>query len=159
MSYSFGETLKNLRKSRGWSQEELAKALNEKYSSTYNKGMISKWENNKEEPRMDTVRNFSDFFDITLDELLGLTKKDNAQWNNKLPELNNKDERDIQKELQRMIDGLSSNSGYAAFDGETLNLKDMDDEDRELLINSLENSLRVAKRLAKQKYTPKKYRK
>ncbi|PTY76208.1 hypothetical protein B5V89_18725 [Heyndrickxia sporothermodurans] len=74
-----------------------------------------------------------------------------------LPELNAKDEKDIQTELQKMIDGLSGDSSYAAFDGETL--EDMDEEDRELLKASLENSLRLAKRLAKQKFTPKKYRK
>jgi len=73
-----------------------------------------------------------------------------------LPTLNAKDEKDIQIELQKMIDGLSSNSGYAAFDGE--NLDDMDEEDKELLIASLENSLRLAKRLAKQKFTPNKFR-
>lgn len=73
-----------------------------------------------------------------------------------LPTLNAKDEKDIQIELQKMIDGLSSNSGYAAFDGE--NLDNMDEEDKELLIASLENSLRLAKRLAKQKFTPNKYR-
>lgn len=73
-----------------------------------------------------------------------------------LPELNSKDEKDIQSELERMIEGLSGN-GYAAFDGQTI--EDMDPEDKELLIASLENSLRLAKRLAKQKFTPKKYRK
>lgn len=72
-------------------------------------------------------------------------------------ELNAKDERDIQKELQKMIEGLNSNNGYAAFDGQTLD--DLDEEDKELLIASLENSLRLAKKLAKQKFTPKKYRK
>jgi len=80
--------------------------------------------------------------------------EDNSSY---LPELNSKDEKDIQKELEKMIEGLSSNSAYAAFDGETL--EDMDEEDKELLIASLENSLRLAKRLAKQKFTQKKYRK
>lgn len=74
-----------------------------------------------------------------------------------LPELTSKDERDIQKNLQKIIDDLNSEDGYAAFDGNTL--ADMDEEDRELLIASLENSLRLAKRIAKQKFTPKKYRK
>lgn len=74
-----------------------------------------------------------------------------------LPVLNSKDERNIQKELQRMIDGLEGKNSYAAFDGQTIN--DLDDEDRELLVSSLENSLRLAKRLAKQKFTPEKYRK
>ena len=40
------------------------------------------------------------------------------------------------------------------FDGEPL-----DDDTRELLRASLQNQLEMAKRLAKQKYTPKKYRK
>lgn len=95
---------------------------------------------------------------------LGITTEDLEEMANgstptdkkELPELNKKDERDIQKELQRMIEGLESNNGYAAFDGQ--NIDDMDEEDKELLISSLENSLRLAKRLAKQKYTPKKYR-
>lgn len=100
---------------------------------------------------------------ITTDELEKMAKNDNDTDIEKedqaeyLPKLNTKDEKDIQIELQKMIDGLSNNCGYAAFDGETLD--DMDEEDRELLIASLENSLRLAKRIAKQKFTPKKYRK
>lgn len=93
---------------------------------------------------------------ITTEELEKMANGEHKDINT-LPELNLKDEKDIQLELRKMIEGLSSNSGYAAFDGETL--EDMDEEDKELLIASLENSLRLAKRLAKQKYTPKKYRK
>lgn len=93
---------------------------------------------------------------------LGITTEDleklaNGEELNKEDEFSAKDERDIQKELQKMIEGLGSQNGYAAFDGGTID--DMDEEDRELLIASLENSLRLAKRLAKQKFTPKKYRK
>jgi len=95
---------------------------------------------------------------ITTEELEKMANGENLHKNeDSLPELNQKDEKSIQEELQKMIDGLSNNSGYAAFDGETLD--DLDEEDRELLIASLENSLRLAKRLAKQKFTPKKYRK
>lgn len=151
MGYSFGAKLKQLRISRGWTQEELAEILNDKYETTYNKSMISKWENEKGEPRMESVRNIADLFKITLDELLGLDKKDIYQ-----PKLNEKDEKDIQKELQKMIEGLESNSGYAAFDGQSF--EDLDEDDRDLLKNSLEQSLRLAKKLAKQKFTPKKYR-
>jgi hypothetical protein len=35
----------------------------------------------------------------------------------------------------------------------------MDEEDRELLRISLENTLRMSKEMAKKKFTPKKYRK
>ena len=97
--------------------------------------------------------------DITTDELERMANREtysNMVAEERAPYLTSKDERDIQKELQKMIQGLGTNS-YAAFGGE--NLDDMDQEDRELLIASLENSLRLAKRLAKQKFTPKKYRK
>ena len=73
--YSFGKKLKALRTSMNLTQEGLAKALNIKYGTNFNKGMISKWENDKEEPRIDSVRYIADFFGMSLDEILGL--KDN----------------------------------------------------------------------------------
>jgi repressor LexA len=75
MAYSFGTKLKTLRLSMNLTQEGLAKALNAKYGTNFNKGMISKWENDKEEPRIDSVRYIADFFNVSLDEILGL--KDN----------------------------------------------------------------------------------
>jgi len=89
---------------------------------------------------------------LTVDELEIMVKKEN----NELPELNEKDQRDIQKELQKMIDNLEGNGAYAAFDGNSID--EMDEEDKELLKSSLENSLILAKRLAKQKFTPKKFK-
>lgn len=72
-------------------------------------------------------------------------------------ELTKKDEKDIQDKLLEIINDLNSKDGYAALDGKSLS--EVDEEDRELLIASLEQSLRIAKRLAKEKFTPKKYRK
>jgi hypothetical protein len=103
---------------------------------------------------IDNVLKVCKKLDITTEEL---EKMANGEEINKDPELTAKDERDIQRELEKMIEGLESNNAYAAFDGETMD--EMDEEDKELLIASLENSLRLAKRLAKQKFTPKKYRK
>lgn len=111
-------------------------------------GQIRKWDNST--PGVDKLNMIADYFDVSTDYLLGRTDK------KRYFDLTEKDEKDIQKELQKMIDGLSSNNGYAAFDGQTLD--DMDEEDKELLIASMENTLRLAKRLAKQKFTPKKYR-
>ncbi|WP_416729243.1 helix-turn-helix domain-containing protein [Fictibacillus sp. JL2B1089] len=88
---------------------------------------------------------------ITTDQLQTMANGEQFE-----PQLTAKDEKDIQKELQKMIEGLESNSGYAAFDGQSF--EDLDEEDRDLLKNSLEQSLRLAKKLAKQKFTPKKYR-
>lgn len=148
----FGETLKKLRINKDLSIDELVNELNSKYETSISKSMISRYENGQADPKMENVRIIADYFKVSLDELIGLNPKKDS-----LPELNEKDEKDIQKELQKMIDGLNSNSGYAAFDGQTID--DLDEEDKELLLLSLENSLRIAKKIAKQKFTPKKYRK
>lgn len=147
----FGERLRKLRGKQ--SIDDLVNKLNETYETTISKSMISRYENGQADPKMENVRIIADYFKVSSDYLLGIQQDTNSFQ----PELNEKDKRSIQKELQKMIDGLSENSGYAAFDGETLD--DLDEEDKELLIASLEHSLFVAKRIAKQKFTPKKYRK
>ncbi|WHX74681.1 helix-turn-helix transcriptional regulator [Bacillus safensis] len=100
-------------------------------------------------PGADKLQKIADYFDVSTDYLLGRTE---VKRNFNLTE---KDEKDIQRELQKIINGLEGNS-YVAFDGQTID--DMEEEDKELLIASLENTLRIAKKIAKQKYTPKKYR-
>jgi transcriptional regulator with XRE-family HTH domain len=74
VDFSFGQKLKELRISKKLTQEDLAKALNLKYGTNFNKGMISKWENDKEEPRISSVRYLAHFFNVSLDELLGFKK-------------------------------------------------------------------------------------
>lgn len=69
-------------------------------------------------------------------------------------ELNKRDERDIAKRLEQTLNDLEQNQDGLMFSGEPL-----DDETKELLKASLENSIRIAKINAKQKFTPKKYRK
>ncbi|MBQ4816450.1 helix-turn-helix transcriptional regulator [Bacillus pumilus] len=110
-------------------------------------GQIRRWDNVS--PKSETLQKVADYFDVSTDYLLGRTEIKRSI------ELTEKDEKDIQKELQNIINGLEGNS-YAAFDGQTID--DMEEEDKELLIASLENTLRIAKKIAKQKYTPKKYR-
>lgn len=67
-----------------------------------------------------------------------------------------KDERDVQKILTDMTEGLSNDSAlaYMKNGGE-----EIDEEDAELLRASLENVIRQSKLIAKAKFTPKKYRK
>ncbi|WEZ09977.1 helix-turn-helix domain-containing protein [Priestia flexa] len=83
MSYSFGGVLKELRGKM--TQEKLAKSLNEKYGTGINKGMISKWENGKEEPRIDTARYLADYFNVSLDYLLGIENKKTDKVEEKSP--------------------------------------------------------------------------
>ena len=67
--HALGQKLKRLRMNRGLSQDELAEQLNAAYDTAINKGMISKWENNIGEPRLETARILASFFRITIDEL------------------------------------------------------------------------------------------
>lgn len=137
--YSFGGRLKSLRKEAKLTQEELVRQINEKFDLNINKGMLSKWESDKVEPRMNIIRAFTLYFDINLDDLLGL---DEIQSDNAM-DTPLKDKKSIQKELQNMIGGLNSGC-YTSFDDQCTN--EIKEEDKELLIASLENSLRLAKR-------------
>lgn len=101
-------------------------------------------------PGADKLQAIADYFDVSIDYLLGRTDK------KRYYDLTEEDEKDIQKELEKMIRSMSNNSGFAAADGSTVD--ELDEEDKELLLASLEQSLRIAKRIAKQKFTPKKYR-
>ncbi|MDO3680398.1 helix-turn-helix domain-containing protein [Paenibacillus ehimensis] len=70
--HRLGDKIKELRVNRGLSQDELAEKLNKNYGTTINKGMISKWENDLTEPKLETARILALFFNVTLDELIGL---------------------------------------------------------------------------------------
>lgn len=69
-----GNRIKELRKSHNLTLEELADTLNKKYPDTinFNKGKISKWENDREEPRLSSVKILADYFDVPLDYFNGI---------------------------------------------------------------------------------------
>ncbi len=64
----FNEKLQELRKSKGLTQEELAEAL---YVS---RTAISKWESGRGYPSIDSLKEISKFFSVTIDELLSSEK-------------------------------------------------------------------------------------
>ena len=64
----FGEKLQELRKTRNLTQEELAESL---YVS---RTAISKWESGRGYPSIDSLKEISCFFDVTIDELLSSEK-------------------------------------------------------------------------------------
>ncbi|MFP3512984.1 helix-turn-helix transcriptional regulator [Peribacillus sp. SIMBA_075] len=111
-------------------------------------GQIRRWDNVS--PKSETLNKVADYFDVSTDYLLDRTDK------KRFDDLTENEEKDIQKELQELINGLNNKGAYAGFDGQTLD--ELDDEDRELLIASLENSLRLAKRIIKQKSASRKDR-
>ena len=60
----FGEKLQELRKSKGLTQEELAQAL---YVS---RTAVSKWESGRGYPSIDSLKEISGYFSVTIDALL-----------------------------------------------------------------------------------------
>lgn len=70
---SFGERLRFLRKSKGYSMDEFAKLMNAGKTTIYN------WEKDNRFPDRDTLIKLADFFDVSLDYLLGRTDIKNAK--------------------------------------------------------------------------------
>ena len=107
---------------------------------------VTNWKKNGYSPRETVMRKVADYFDVSVDSLL------NTPETQKAPTLNKKDERDIARRLEETLNLLES-SDALMFDGEPLDQESMD-----LLKTSLQNQYTLAKQIAKQKFTPKKYR-
>lgn len=135
------ERIKELAKARGISISQLESKLG------FGQNYLYSWK--KRIPGVDKVKEVADYFDVSVDYLLGRSEK--KYW-----ELNAKDERDVQKQLDKMLNGISNDQSLAFF--ETNGESELSEEDKALLRASLEQTLRLSKELAKKKFTPKKYR-
>ncbi|ABJ09642.1 helix-turn-helix transcriptional regulator [Geobacillus stearothermophilus] len=153
---SLGELLRELRGNASLREASERIGISHNYLRNLEKGIDPRTKT-PINPSAETLKKIAKAYDYPYEELLKVAGYLDDNDKPKLPELTEKDERDIQKELEKIINGLKTGSGFAAFGG--VDIDELDEEDRELLIASLENSLRLAKRIAKQKFTPKKYRK
>ena len=61
----FAENLKNLRKEKKWSQQELSLKIH------YSQQCISQWENQQIEPTLSALWVLAELFEISVDELIG----------------------------------------------------------------------------------------
>ena len=111
------------------------------------RGSLCKIDKNK--PSIEKVSKLADYLHTTSNYIM--TGEDSSVKAESL--LSERDERDIAKRLESTLNALEFSQESLMFSGEPL-----DDETRELLKASLENSLKIAKINAKQKFTPKKYR-
>lgn len=132
--------LKQRRIELGLTMKEVANAVGVSEST------VSRWEaGNIANMKRNRLVSLANILQIPINELI----------QDDLPEFTAKDERDIKKKLDEAIASLNDKEALM-FDGEPV---EMDTETKELLKASLENSIRLAKTLAKKKYTPKKYQK
>ena len=133
------ERIKELAQQHGISLRKLSVDLG------FGESTIYKWKD--QDPKGKDLAKVADHFGVTTDYLLGLTDT---------PQFTQKDEKDVQKTLEDMIQGLNNKSSLAYMKNGD---QEIDPDDAELLAASLENVVRQSKLLAKQKFTPKKYRK
>lgn len=112
--------------------------------------VISNWERGYTEPSADDISRLSETLECSSDYLLG--KTDIPERNpTPIPQLTEKDERDIAKRMEELRADLTSATGLL-FDGEP-----MSEEAVESLLEAMEFGVRTAKKVNK-KYKPKKYR-
>ena len=97
--------------------------------------------------RAETAQKLADYFGVTVDYLLG------SEATPQEPALNTRDQRDIAKDLERIMDELE-NSGDLMFDGDP-----MSEEAKESIRAAMQLGLEAAKLKNKARFTPKKYRK
>lgn len=153
---TFGEYIARLRKGKGYSQRKLALVTG--ISNT----TISRIEKDTTtNPDLATLKLLSTHLDV--DEIYMLQaagysdqSSNPSETNTDGKDLSKRDLKQIEKDLEKMMDDIKSNpdDGFAAFDGET----EMDEEDLELLEDAFRTALKVVKKLNKQTYTPKKYK-
>ena len=140
----FEENLKSLRERNNLSQIELSKKIG------LSNVTLSQYEKGVRKPDIQTLALIAQFFNVTTDNLLGNETPPKFK-----PQLTDKDKKDIAKQVEDMLDGLDADNPISfQLDG-----NEIDDDTRELLRQSLQNALEFARLKAKEKFTPKKYRK
>ena len=142
---SIGKKIRDARKNAGMTQVELAKATN--LSRSY----IGDIEKDRYNPSVSTLQAIAKATNVPVETLLGgaATAPPAPQKSDGLPELNARDERDIERDLEDMLHSVAQ-ADYKA---------PGDEEDTEALRAALRVAMIQAKRTAKKKYTPRKYRK
>ncbi|OQM47503.1 transcriptional regulator [Anoxybacillus sp. UARK-01] len=141
-----GKRLKEARKKKKLTQIEAAKLLG------ISNGTLSGYERNYRDPDTKTLENIADLYGVSTDYLLGRSDNPSNHHKDDLPRLTEKDEKDIAKQLEKILESMDTDTALA-FDGEP-----MDEETKELVRAAIESNLRLTKQLAKKKFTPKKYR-
>ena len=70
----FGKRIKLLRKERELTMDMLVEDVNSRYDIELNKGLVSRWERQENEPALAYARLFADYFGVSLDYLSGTTE-------------------------------------------------------------------------------------
>ncbi|ETO38646.1 helix-turn-helix domain-containing protein [Thermoanaerobacterium aotearoense] len=113
---NFANRLKSLREEKKLSQEELSQLIN------ISRSTLSMYEINRRQPDPETLQKIADFFDVSVDYLLGRTDKRNIDTSN-----------DVDERLHKVMQELGPDVLLAFYD-----LPNMTDEEKENVITLLE---------------------
>ena len=116
-----------LRKKEQKNQEDLAALLN------VTRATISAYETNKIMPPYDKIKMLADYFNVSVEYLTGVSSEEDSS------------PVDVSETLRLLLNQLHEDSDLT-IDGITL-----DEHSKELLVNSIENSLKLGKLLAQNK--------
>lgn len=131
MNSIFTMRIKSLRVESGRTQAEVSDRLGV-LRTTY-----GEYERGKIMPPMDKIKALADLYRVSVDYLIGNTNEPRENTHNKM---------DVSQRMKEIVEYLQNEQSNLTFDGELL-----DDDSRELLINSLESSLKLGKMLSKRK--------
>lgn len=124
---------RNLRLQKGLNQEEFRKLYNERYSRNYTSAAISMIENGKRMPELSALIDFADFYDVSIDYLLGRESDD--------------DELQISQQLRAIVGKLMALKNEAVEEDNSSEIQ----ENMEMLRCLLQQSEVLAKRVEKEK--------
>ena len=77
---TFSTNLYELRVSNGYTLESLAKAINQSKGTNFTKSTFSKWEHGTTEPSFQSIVPIADFFNVSVDWLIGTEQKDQGKY-------------------------------------------------------------------------------
>lgn len=135
-----GKRIAELRKEKGMTQEELAKALN------ITRSALSLYEIGKRDPDTETVKKLADFFGVSIDYLMGKSNIRNP-YNEFLAQAKEKYGSRGKKQAEELLENIQS-----LFNG-----GELPEEDKDEFFRAITEIYFEAKEKNK-KYTPKKYK-
>lgn len=139
---NIGERLKQLRLQKKISQTDLAKHFNIARST------LSQYESNTRTPSDEMKLKFAEYYNVSIDYLLGKTENTEGR-------LTNKDTKDIQKDLKDIMEEFRQQKDGSKY----YNGVELQDEDFDYLELAVQVALEKIKVKNKDKYTPKKFKK
>lgn len=110
---------------------------------------ISNWKAGRYIPKADKMQKIADYFNVSIQYLM----TGNEDLKEKSPKLTARDERDIEKILNRTREQLLTQEGLM-FEGDFAT-----PEAIESILSAMQIGMEMAKKKNKEKYTPKKYKK